>query len=609
VTTSDKSRGQGWWHELQQRHVFRVAAIYFVLAWGFTEVATTILEAFNAPQWTITTLLVLFISGFPVAVVLAWLFEVGPDGIRRTPPSSGRGVFAIMLAVSLLLTVIGLVIWFPDPDSPTDTRSSDPVLAVLPFRDLSADQSLTYLGDGLAEELLSRLAQIDGIKTIGRSSSFLLANQDLAAAEIAMKLKADLIVEGTIRRQGDQLVISINLIEPLSGQNQWTNSFQAVTANVFQSQDRIAQALVGEVTGKPNMKIDWLGGTSNPRAHELYLRAHHGLRRAISMHELKETAEKQRLLKQAIEADPAFALAYLELAYTYWAPLTAKVEPDHPFMELAAGFARQAIQLAPGLAEAHAMLAIIETERFNWEASYAAYEQAVMLSNGTPAIDSLSYAAVNWGYIQDSLDINLAWYEHDPVESGAVHSLVSRYSLLGQLDQVLTYMAIRNELGQLSRGYELPVLMDNGRKELARTMFTEFQCGNPHDVDPNIAEACKSGSEGQFEVLYEARLDPQRAVEFSAGIAAAVEAGQLPEGLALVYYVDLQVNDRVFETAQRLWEKRKLDVTAFWQFRGGPIRKDPRFLELMQTIGLLDFWKAHGPPDFCEADGDALVCH
>ena len=302
-------------------------------------------------------------------------------------------------------------------------------------------------------------------------------------------------------------------------------------------------------------------------------------------------------------------MAYLELAYTYWAPLTVSVEPDHPFMELAASYARQAIQLAPKLAEAHAMLAIIETERFNWESSFAAFERAVALSNGTPAIDSLSYAAVNWGYLQQSLDINLAWYKRDPVESGAIHSLVSRYSLLGQLDQVLRYMAIRNELGQLSKGYEIPTLLDHDRVELARSMFIEFRCGEHGDVESGVVDACKTSSEREFEAWAEARRDPVMAIKFAAGIADAVNAGQWPEGLALAFYVDLQVNDQAFDAAQRLWNKRKLDVTPFWHHRGGPFRNDSRFLELMQAIGLFDFWKAHGPPDFCVVDGESFICN
>jgi hypothetical protein len=284
------------------------------------------------------------------------------------------------------------------------------------------------------------------------------------------------------------------------------------------------------------------------------------------------------------------------------------VDPYHPFMELAANYARQAIQLAPGLAQAHAMLAIIETERFNWDASFAAYQQAVALSDGTPDIDSLSYAAVNWGYLQESLDINLAWYRHDPVESGAVHSLVSRYSLLGQLDQVLKYMAIRNELGQTSRGYEVPLLLDNGQVDLSRAMFVEFRCADLGDVATDVAQTCKINSEQEFSVWAEARNDPVKGPEFIAGISGAMQAGYMPEELALLFFIDLQATDLVFETAQRMWQEGKLDVTVFWTLRGGPIRQDPRFIDLMENIGLLNFWKSHGPPDFCESKGDAFVC-
>ena len=135
----------------------------------------------------------------------------------------------------------------------------------------------------------------------------------------------------------------------------------------------------------------------------------------------------------------------------------------------------------------------------------------------------------------------------------------------------------------------------------------EWWGNEPMDVDPCVAELCNPNS--QIDLMIEAIDDPAKRADYIAKIGAAVETGWWNDQLALIEYVELQANDEVFETAQRQWEERRLHVTVLFRLRGRPIREDPRFLELMRTIGLFDFWKAHGPPDFCQAVGDSFVCN
>ena len=153
---------------------------------------------------------------------------------------------------------------------------------------------------------------------------------------------------------------------------------------------------------------------------------------------------------------------------------------------------------------------------------------------------------------------------------------------------------------------EIYFMMDNGQVELARSLFVEWWGDEPRDVAPCNAELCNPNS--WFELMLEANQDASKRTDYIAKIGSAVEVGWMTEDMALGEYVKLQATDEVFETAQNLWEKRMLHVSYLWLLRGGPIRKDPRFLELMETIGLVEFWKAHGPPDFCEPDGDSFVC-
>ena len=317
--------------ELRRRNVFKVAIVYAAVAWLLLQVSDTLGPALHLPEWFISAVAFLLIIGFPIAIIFAWAFDLTPEGLKRETNADSTTTEAVKdgkklnyVVFAALLFALGYFIF--DKVSPEWARETadastaaqialqelDNSIAVLPFVNMSSDQEQEYFSDGLAEELLNLLAGIPELKVAARTSSFSFKGKNLGVPEIASQLKVAHVLEGSVRKQGNQLRITAQLIRADSGYHLWSETYDRQLDNVFQIQEDIAVAVVEALRITLLNEVPKTRKT-DPMAYELFLEGHY-LKRQITSDALNRAVE---LFKQAVEIDPAYVPAWAELADTY----------------------------------------------------------------------------------------------------------------------------------------------------------------------------------------------------------------------------------------------------------------------------------------------------
>ena len=244
----------GFLRRLRDRGVLRVAASYAVIAWLLLQIADVTFAPLGVPRWVMITLITAAVLGFPVAIMLAWHFELGDRGLERDlaadaaarPVVHGLRRYADVAIIGVLLaTVAALLVRQSDLAKPPPPDR--PTIAVLPFANLSGDPEQEYFSDGLAQELLDRLGRVPGLAVIGRSSSFSFKGKALDARTIAGRLGATTILDGAVRRDGQQLKVSATLLDGNTGRTIWTDSFERELTDVFAVQEELAAAVIDSI--------------------------------------------------------------------------------------------------------------------------------------------------------------------------------------------------------------------------------------------------------------------------------------------------------------------------------------------------------------------------
>lgn len=275
--------------ELQRRNVLRVTAAYLVVGWLLTEVLTTILPTLGAPDWAAKMVILCFAFGFIPAVILSWVYELTPDGIKKEA-GMDRDDAKAHVAIGKLdyLTIVGVVLAVvfiaflgasqstENSDSPVATVSPDSV-AVLPFVNMSRDEDNDYFSDGLTETLLHMLAQIPGLQVAARTSSFAFKGKNMDIREIADALQVAHILEGSVQQSGSQIRITAQLIRASDGYHVWSESFDRDSDDIFGIQDEIASkvgsALSASLLGSGGESAVVGVDTGSPDAYDIYLQA------------------------------------------------------------------------------------------------------------------------------------------------------------------------------------------------------------------------------------------------------------------------------------------------------------------------------------------------
>ena len=434
----EKMNSRNFFFELKRRHVYRVAIAYGVVGWLLTQIATQVLPFFEIPSWAVRFVVLLLVVGFPVALVLAWAFDLTPDGIRRaedvppneyTPRWSRRKFAAITISIAILAAGVPLFqlsrsqpTWLPWAN--VASMASQKSIAVLPLLNESGDPGDDYFSDGLSEELIAALAQVKGLKVIGRSSSFRFKDQKEDSRSIGEKLGVSTLLEGTVRKNGDRVRIVAELVNTADGSELWSGTFDRELKDIFALQVEIAKAVA------TSLELRLLGtegdsaknvATTSVEAHNAYLQGQFYFQRRNLEGYLKAVS----FFDQATRLDPAYALAYAERseAWTWIGDLSNEKQKEAWSKAISDG--ERAVAIEPNLAEAHAALGWARFfAEWRFDQGLAELRRAQQLAPWNPSMtDLLAPVVVYLGQFEEAEKLARQAIERDPLAYQARQSL------------------------------------------------------------------------------------------------------------------------------------------------------------------------------------------
>ena len=396
--------------ELKRRNVTRVAIAYLVLSWLMAQVAEMLLETFGAPAWVFKTLLALFVIGFPFALFFAWAFEMTPDGLKkekdidRDQPAAKHPRRKLDVAIiGLLALALGYFIYESRYTSPapvetepamtlqetTETeiqaKTEEASIAVIPFLNLSSDKEQAYFSDGLADTILHMLAQIPDLRVAARTSSFKFKDKNEDIREIAAILGVAMVLEGSVQRQGERVRITVQLIRGEDGSHIWSQVYDDTLDDIFRVQDEIASGVTDAMLGlsalagsnssaEPGIEIKSLGSTESVEAYDAFLRGQAALDEGTPDGVNKALV----LLQLAVELDPGFARAWVELSRAAFASASIGNATWQAAQQNVLLAAEKALELEPRMASAQVAYAF--ALRLN-EADSKQYSAAILKAN------------------------------------------------------------------------------------------------------------------------------------------------------------------------------------------------------------------------------------
>ena len=345
----------GFFEELKRRKVYRVAAAYIIAAGFIIQIASAVFPAWELPNWTFRFVVVLLLIGFPISLILAWAYDLTPQGIRATPaPRTHRRQNLIMLiAIGVVVSAVGGFFLFPRASA----RNVEKSIAVLPFQSLSDEKENAYFADGMQDDILTNLSKIGDLKVISRMSVMSYRGDGVRnAREIGKALGVATLLEGSVRRAGNRVRVNVQLINANNDEHIWAEDYDRDLTDVFAIQTDLAQKIASALQAKlsPNEKERFdRRPTQNPDAYLLFIQAHDYANRPDMLPDTSLKAEQ--LFEQATKLDPNFALAFAGLSMVEsW--LYHSSDPVPARREKARTAANEALRLQPDLPEGHLAL-------------------------------------------------------------------------------------------------------------------------------------------------------------------------------------------------------------------------------------------------------------
>jgi serine/threonine-protein kinase len=436
--------------ELKRRHVYRVAIAYGVVAWLLIQVATQVFPFFEIPNWVVRLVVLVIVLGFPVALIVAWAFEMTPEGMKRAediapneyiPHWSARRFAALIVAIAMLAT--GLMMFPLVRNKSTSTAQitaaptpSQKSIAVLPLLNESGDPNDEYFSDGLSEELIAALAQIKGLKVIGRNSSFRFKDKKEDSKTIGQKLGVSTLLEGTVRKQGDQVRIVAELVKAADGSELWSRTFDRELKDIFAVQAEIAGAVATSLELTLLGTDDTSAKDTSPKsveAHNAYLQGHFYFQRR----NLEDYQMAVGFFDQATRLDPDYAMAYAERseAWAWIGDLSSEKRKEA--WAATASDAEKAVAIDSHLAEAHAALGWVRFFiEWKFAEGLAELRDAQQLSPWNPtANDLMARVVVYLGQFQEAESLAGQAIELDPLAYQPRTSLARVLFTEGKLDE------------------------------------------------------------------------------------------------------------------------------------------------------------------------------
>jgi serine/threonine-protein kinase len=569
--------------ELKRRNVYKVALAYAIVGWLLIQVSTQVFPFFDIPNWGVRLIVLFIVIGFPVALIIAWAFELTSEGLKRTeladelPTKSARSrawIYVVLIAGAIS---VGLFFLGRYTSSRQSAELPPKSIAVLPFDNQNRDPDTEYLSDGIPESIINSLSQLPNLKVMSRNSVFHYKGKNTDAPAVAKELKVQTVLTGRMTQRGDGLSISVELINAQDNSQIWGQQYNRKLADVFAMQEEIAK----EISEKLRLKLTGAERqqlakqpTQNLKAFQYYMQG-----RAYTQRRTREDLlEAISYCEKAIEEDSNYALAYAGLADAtaalgvrgYIAPLEARRKAGEA--------ARKALVLDENLAEAHAVIGYVDTAftPYNFSLGDRELRRAIELSPSLAlAHQYLGLSFIKQGRLDEGLEESLKARELDPLSSSMARTVAMTYYLKRDYVRALELLRQSNELGPpFSVTVEIGIYIQN------------------RSFNETLAELEKAKRERKNDPL----------LIYSTGVVYAAE-GKRAEALQVIKELEemsgsgldqahwiAKIYATLNEKEQALtWLERGLAMGAIGAFYKDdpvwdPIHSDPRFEALVEKM-------------------------
>jgi TolB-like protein/Tfp pilus assembly protein PilF len=353
--------------ELKRRNVYKVAVAYAIVGWLLVQIATQVFPFLEIPNWVVRLIIALVVIGFPIALIIAWAFELTPEGIKRTEEAdasekrrrSHAWIYVVIIGALISIGLFFLGRYTANIKTPRQSEAAtvpQKSIAVLPFENLSDDKSATYFADGIQDQILTKLASIADLKVISRTSTAKYKSKPEDLTTVSQQLGVGNVLEGTVQKAGDKVRINVQLIDAHADSHLWAKTYDRDIQDIFAVESEVAQEIADSLQAKlspAEANTVASAPTKDTQAYDLFLKGEFEQRAANSNFRSESFDQATRWYQQAIDRDPNFALAIAELAICqlrrHWLtdPLT-----EAEILE-AGKLAKQSLTLAPDLAEGH----------------------------------------------------------------------------------------------------------------------------------------------------------------------------------------------------------------------------------------------------------------
>jgi TolB-like protein/Tfp pilus assembly protein PilF len=588
--------------ELKRRNVYKVGIAYIVAGWALSQGIAQVFPVFDIPNWIIRLIVLLIILGLPIALVLAWTFELTPQGIKRTEtadamPETARQKKHTWIYVVVIGGLFSIGLFFlgrysakdatPRPVTQPEARPgfqseaatvSQKSIAVLPFDNLSRDPDNAYFCEGVQDEILTRLAKVADLKVISRTSTQHFKSTPDNLPQIAKQLGVAHILEGSVQKSNDQVRVNVQLINALTDAHLWADTYDRKLTDIFGVESEIAktiaETLQARLTGSEKSSIAKTP-TVNPEAYELYLKGRFFWNKRTG-DDLRKSIE---YLKQAIAKDPGYALAYAALADSYGLlRFYGGASPAESVMPAEAA-AKKALELDDSLAEAHASLGLIATEELEVNRGVNELERAIQLNpNYATAHHWLGLALATLRQSDRSIGELKRALELDPL------------SMIINADLSIIYL--------YARRYDAAEAQARKTLEIdSRSFVAHYYLGAALQLTSRLKEAIP-----EFQKAVELNNDPysiamlaqayarngqtDEARKLLAHLNEMAKSAEVPEYALAIAYTSLGEKERAIEALEHGFAGG--NKSYLFLLPGDPflddLRDDPRFEALVQKI-------------------------
>jgi TolB-like protein len=609
--------------ELKRRNVIRVAGLYLVGAWLITQVAGTVLPMFGAPEWVARSVVILLAIGFVPALVVAWVFELTTGGFKRddevTPAESiapqtaqrMNRMIIVVLALALGYFAVDKFVLAPGqvpsnaatasgPGADAGAPTAEASIAVLPFVNMSTDAENGFFADGISEELLNVLAGIEGLKVASRTSAFSFRGKDIPIPEIARQLDVRHVLEGSVRKQGQRVRITAQLIHAGTDGHLWSETYDRDLTDIFMVQEEIAQAITRELEGiLGQRKVAVTASTGNLDAYQSFLR---GRARFHARDELLEAIDD---LKSAVAQDPDFAEAWVYLAAT-WMVAPGYFTESELQAAVAIAETRSALQRAEALISRHPILLGVRARLREHEGDIVGAlglleEAATLRVQDSNPIMWQGLLLLRSGYVEQAITVLERAVEQDPLAGVNNGYLAIAYLSAGRNAQAeATARKARAQGWRPAMSVIAYDMAARGEHDRAVAVWDELIAADAlqEDAERRVAIRDLFRDPANSKVLIDLKVD-DRTISVELSIAA-------------------RRFDLLLDVAEQVQQQDRDDRRTQWWLRSAwlpstlALREDPRFFAITEDLGMVRMWETRGYPPGCRRvdapGGDHLDC-